>query len=136
MDTFRPIRNYRLPSYAVRDGDAWVAECIPLGVASQGDSLAEALDMLAEGTEETMANLVARGMDPLTAARPSEELIAEFASLQAQAHIEIDVLSVPDGVSFVVFDLLMPMPKQTTATGSVRPTKRYDGLAAPLPMAC
>ena len=136
MATLRPTRNYRLPSYAVRDGDAWVAECIPLGVASQGDSLVEALDLLAEGTDDTIANLVARGMDPLASGRPSEESIAQYASLQAQAHVEIDVLNVPDNVSFVVFDLLMPIPKQMAAIGSARPTKRYDGLAATLPLAC
>jgi len=130
--TLRPVREVRLPSYAVRDGNFWVAECIPLGVASQGDSLEETLNLLAEATEETIANLLALGKDPLTAARPSKESITEFAALQAQAHVEVTDLNVPDNVRFVVLDLLMSIPASDVA----KSRSRYVGVAAPISMAC
>jgi predicted RNase H-like HicB family nuclease len=135
MATLRPTPIVRLPSYVVRDGDAWVAHCVPLGVASQGESLLEAIELLDEATTETIANLTQRGADPLTSRKPCRETLEEFLALQSQVQIEVDVDHIPEGVTAILFELMVPMAQQSNSSETVKLAKTYDHLSAPFSMA-
>jgi predicted RNase H-like HicB family nuclease len=124
-----------LPSYVVRDGDAWVAHCVPLDVASQGESLLNAITLLDEATTETIANLTQRGMNPLTMRKPCRETLEEFLALQSQVQIEVDLDHIPEGVNAVLFDLMVPMAGYSNANETVKLAKSYDHLSVPFSMA-
>ena len=135
MATIRPTTIVRLPSYVVRDGDAWVAHCVPLGLASQGDSLLEAINLLDEATAETIANLTQRGVDPLASRKPCRETLEEFLALRSQVQVEVDLDYIPASVTAVLFDLMVPTAQHSTANVTVKLAKTYDHLSAPLSVA-
>jgi hypothetical protein len=139
MATIRALTNYRLRSYVLRDGDAWVGHCLPLGVVVQGDSLIGAVALLAECAQETVANLVERGVNPLTAfGPPSDESIAEFESLKARPQTMISSLeeAAQDNLPSAIFDLLLPMPPQSELPPWATLAKPYDSLSVPSAVAC
>ena len=72
----------RLPAIIRRceeDGEvAWVAECVPLGVVTQGDTLLHALDMLVEAVDLVIDDDLGRGVDPLETRHPSDEVLDDW----------------------------------------------------------
>lgn len=137
MAKLRALTNYRLWSYVLRDGDAWVGHCLPLGVVVQGDSLINAVVLLGECAQETVENLVDRGVNPLTAFTPSDETVVEFEALRAAQRTTVSledaaVANPPSGI----FELLLPMPKQSELSEWATPAKPFDDLSVPQTVAC
>lgn len=53
--------------------DVWTAECLTLGIVSQGDSPCDALDCLREAIDIAVIDDVAEGRDPLDRPKAREE---------------------------------------------------------------
>jgi predicted RNase H-like HicB family nuclease len=113
---------------------AWVAECIPLGVVTQGDSLKHAIDMLAEAVDMVIDDDLQRGVDPLQTRAPLDESSGEFAKLMSHPLTPVDVEAVDASVSIVVVMLKVVRPHVPAMAVSERPSlaKRYESLMAPL----
>lgn len=126
-----------LPSIVTRAQDvpgAWVAECVPLGVVTQGDSLKHAIDMLAEAVNLVIEDDLSRGVDPLKVRKPIEESVTEFARLMSHPLTPINVDTIAPSVSMVIVMLNVVHP-EVPAMGIQEPlllVKRYESAMAPL----
>jgi hypothetical protein len=125
MGTLRSLTNYRLWSYVARDGDTWVGHCLALGLVVQGDSISDAIALLVE-----------RGENPLMAWKPSPESVKEFEFIRSHASRKCEVKDVPPDTVSAIFELLMPMPRQSEHSEWATPVDPYDGLAVPVAVAC
>jgi len=137
MATRGQFASCTLPSIVTRAADvpgAWVAECIPLGVVTQGDSLKHAIDMLAEAVDMVIDDDLQRGVDPLQTRAPLDESSGEFAKLMSHPLTPVDVEAVDASVSIVVVMLKVVRPHVPAMAVSERPSlaKRYESLMAPL----
>jgi hypothetical protein len=136
MGSLRLLTNYRLCSYVLRDGDAWVAHCLALGLVVQGDTIGEALTLLADCAEETVSTLLDRGVNPLTAFNPSPETVKEFEFVRVTAHRKCVPGHVPPEALSGICEMLMPMPRQSEHSQWATPADPFDGLTVTLAVAC
>lgn len=66
----------------LRDEEQWVAICLDLGVVTQGDTLDEARDMIADAIIETVADDIVHGFDPLDRPKSDDEMWQRYVSVQ------------------------------------------------------
>jgi len=73
------MANYRLSAVVWEEDGAFVAKCPELGVASEGDSVEHALEMLKEAVELYLENAEALGMvEELSGALNSDTKFSTF----------------------------------------------------------
>lgn len=114
--------------------DAWVAECVPLGVVTQGDSLKHAIDMLAEAVDLVIDDDLQREVDPLKTREPLPESANELAQLMSHPLTPVNIDAIDASVSVVIVMLEVVRPRVPAMGLNERPSlvKRYESLMAPL----
>lgn len=124
----------RLPAIIRRcdeDGEvAWIAECIPLGVVTQGDNLPHALDMLVEAVDLVIDDDLGRGVDPLEARHPSRDLLEDWQRISGGPLVPVDHCQVDDSVDTVVALIDVLRPEIPAMRRSAPPAPRYETLGA------
>lgn len=121
----------RLPAIVRRVDDAWVAECVPLDVMTQGDSLEHALDMLVDAIDLVIDDDLERGVDALRARRPSDRSMSQLSRLMAAPLEPVDVKNVDVSVSVVLALVDVVRPVVPAMALSRSPQLRYVPLGAP-----
>lgn len=118
-----------LPSVVTRTTDvpgAWVAECVPLGVVTQGDSLQNAIEMLVEAVDLVVEDDLSRGLDPLRARKPLPGSTEELAAFMSRPMTSIDVSKADDSVAAVLVMVNVVRP-QVSAMTTEHPTAVASG---------
>jgi predicted RNase H-like HicB family nuclease len=129
-----------LPSVVTRADDvpgAWVAECVPLGVITQGDSLRHAIEMLVEAVDMVVDDDLSRGVDPLKTRVPLPGSVEELATLMSHPLQPVDIAHADDKVSTVLVLVRVVRP-HVPAMGSSEAEeleKRYTPVGSPLTVA-
>jgi predicted RNase H-like HicB family nuclease len=125
-----------LPSVVTRATDvpgAWVAECVPLGVITQGDSLQHAIEMLVEAVDIVVDDDLERGVDPLQTRKPIPGSADEVASLISRPLMALtDVSKADDSVStvLVMVNVVRPHVPAMKSDDLGKPSERYQSIGS------
>lgn len=137
MATVGRFASCTLPSILTRASDvpgAWVAECIPLGVITQGDSLQHAIEMLVEAVDLVVDDDLARGADPLKVRAPIPGSTEELMALMSHPLQPIDIAHADASVStvLVMVQVVRPQVPVMSSGATVQPAQRYTPIGSPL----
>jgi predicted RNase H-like HicB family nuclease len=123
----------RLPSIirrAEKVPGAWVAECVPLDIATQGDSLEHALEMLVDAVDMIVDDDLERGVDPLRTRIPSPESVAQLQALLAGPLVPVDIRNVDAEATVVLALVDVVRPVVPAMQSKPPPGPRYESLGA------
>jgi predicted RNase H-like HicB family nuclease len=109
---------------------AWVAECVPLDIATQGDSLEHAMAMLVDAVDLVVDDDLERGVDPLSSRSPSPEALEELNWLLRGPLMPVDVNSVDQSVQVVLAMIDVVRPVVPAMRTEPPPRARYEPIGA------
>lgn len=134
MASIGKLASCQLPSVLTKAPDvpgAWVAECIPLGVITQGDSLQHAIEMLVDAVDLVVDHDLSRGVDPLQARRPIPGAAEEYAAMMAHPLREVEISQVDESVSTLLVMLNVVRPRvPAMSAGASNPTESRPSVGA------